>query len=61
MAVMGVVSVRSHAEFSGLLNRRPGDRENGVFGSPDLLISCRASFGLTKDHERDDSTGDALQ
>jgi hypothetical protein len=61
MADMGVMSIRNHAEFSGLLNRRPGDRENGVFESPDLLISCKASFGLWNAHEGDDSTGDALQ
>jgi hypothetical protein len=60
MAVVGVMSMRSHAVFTGLLNRRPGDQENSVFESPDLLISCKAFFGLTNADERDDSTGDAL-
>ena len=59
--VMGVMSTRNHAEFTGPLNRRPGDQEIGTLESPDLLISCKAFFGLTNAHERDDSTGEALQ
>ena len=59
--VMGVLSTRNHAEFTGPLNRRPRDQENGTLESPDLLISCKAFFGLTNAHERDDSSGDTVR
>ena len=58
---MSVMGDRNRAESPGLSNRRPGDQENGIVESPDLLISCTAFFGLTNAHERDDSTGDARQ
>jgi hypothetical protein len=58
---MGVMSTHNHAEFTAPLNRRPGDQENVILGSPDLLISCQAFLGRANAHERDDSTGDAVQ
>jgi hypothetical protein len=59
--VMGVMSTHNQAEFMDSLNRRPGDQENVIFGSPDLLISCKAFFGRTNAHEHDDSSGDTGQ